>query len=71
MSDILFSIIPSRTNHVVSNGNFSLLMTNIPLCMYFYHIFFLHLSVSGYLSCIHVLVIINNAAKNTEVCMSF
>ena len=56
-------------------------LSNIPLyqsiyiCIYIYiyicHIFFIHLSVDGYLGCFHVLVIVNNAAINIEIHISF
>ena len=36
-----------------------------------YHIFFIHLSVSGHLVCFHVLAIRNRAAMNTGVNISF
>ena len=36
-----------------------------------YHSFFITLSVDGHLDCLHVLVIVNNTAVNTEVHMSF
>ena len=32
---------------------------------------FIHSSVGGYLGCFHVLTIINNAVRNTEVNISF
>ena len=44
-------------------------MTNIPL--YMYHNFFIHFSVSGHLSWLHVFAIVNSAAVNTEVHVSF
>ena len=31
------------------------------------HIYFMHLSLNGHLSCFHILVIINNTTVNTEV----
>ena len=38
---------------------------------YMYHIFFIYSSVSGHLSCFHVLAIVNSAAINIELHVSF
>ena len=39
--------------------------------MYMYHIFLIHLSVDGHLGCFHVLAIVNSAAVNMQVHVSF
>ena len=43
----------------------------IYIYIYTYHIFFIHLSVDGYLRCFHISAIVNNVAMNFEVCVSF
>uniref|UniRef100_A0A8D1GNA9 Uncharacterized protein n=2 Tax=Sus scrofa TaxID=9823 RepID=A0A8D1GNA9_PIG len=39
--------------------------------VYIYHFFLIHLSVDGHLGCFHVLAIVNTAAVNMQVHVSF
>ena len=40
-------------------------------CVYIYHNFFTHSSVDGHLGCFHALAIVNSAAMNNEIHVSF
>ena len=46
-------------------------LSNIPLYIYIYHIFFIHSSVNGYLGCFHVLAIVSSGSVNIGMHVSF
>ena len=52
---------------------FHYIYSSIPLYIhiYIYNIFFIHLSVDGYLGCFHILATVNNAAMNIGVHVFF
>ena len=62
---------PSKPIHVVAKGKVLSFfwLSSIPL--YIYNIFFIHLSVDGYLGRFHILATVNNAAMNIGVHVFF
>ena len=56
-----------RSIHVAANDIISFFMDEYSI-IYMYHIF-IHCSSDGHLGCFHVLVIVNSASLNSEVCI--
>ena len=65
-------IIGSRFIHLIrTDSNVFLFMAELYSIVYIYHNFFIYSSVNGHLGCFHVLAVVNSAAVNTGVCVSF
>ena len=82
--DICFSLtslnmVISRSIHIAVNIIISLffmdeyysILYSICICMYVHHIFLIHSSADGHLDCLLVLAVVNSAAGNTGVRVSF
>ena len=66
------SVIIPRSIHVSSNGIISFfVMAKQYSIVYIYHIFFIDTSVHDHLGCFHVLALVNSAAMNIRVHISF
>ena len=68
----MLCIIGSRFIHLFrTDSNVFLSMAEKYSIVYMNHNFFIHSSVDGHLGCFHVLAIINSAAVNNEIHVSF
>ena len=66
------SMIISRSILIAANGMISFfLMAELYSTMYMYYIIFIRSSVDGRLDCFHVLALVNSAAENVGVHVSF
>ena len=65
-------MIVSSCIHVAANGIiFFFSLAELYSIVYVYHIFFIHSSVNGHLGCFQVLAIVNSAAMDVRVHVSF
>ena len=62
--------IKNKQKHIrVTNGGISFLFASeqYSICVYVYHVFFIHSSIGGYFGCFHVLDLANDGARSVEV----